>query len=101
MDATILGARGFGLWEVVLLFLVAGFCGSLGQAITGVSGGGCLAAIALGFIGALVGMWLARAIGLPELLTIKIDGTKFPVVWSIMGSAVFVAVISLVARSRR
>jgi hypothetical protein len=49
----------------------------------------------------LVGMWGARVIGLPELLTIKIDGTKFPVVWSIMGSAVFVAVISLIARSRR
>ena len=100
-SATVLDARGFGLWDVILLFLVAGLCGSLGQAITGVSGGGCLASIALGFIGALVGMWLARVIGLPELLTLKIDGTKFPVVWSIMGSAVFVAVISLIARSRR
>lgn len=101
MDTTILNARGFGLWDVVLLFLVAGLCGSLGQAITGVSGGGCLVSIALGFVGALVGMWLSRAIGLPELLTIKIDGTKFPIVWSIMGSALFVALISLVARTRR
>jgi uncharacterized membrane protein YeaQ/YmgE (transglycosylase-associated protein family) len=100
-SATVLGARGFGVWDVILLLLVAGLCGSLGQAIGGVSRGGCLASIALGFIGALVGMWLARVIGLPELLIIKIDGTKFPVVWSIMGSAVFVAVISLVARSRR
>jgi uncharacterized membrane protein YeaQ/YmgE (transglycosylase-associated protein family) len=101
MDTTVLGARGFGLWDVILLFLVAGLCGSLGQAISGVSGGGCLASIALGFVGALIGMWLARVIGLPEFLTIKIDGTKFPIVWSIMGSAVFVAVISLIARSRR
>jgi len=46
-------------------------------------------------------MWLARVIDLPELLAINIDGTKFPIVWSIMGSAVFVAVISLIARSRR
>lgn len=84
-----------------LLFLVAGLCGSLGQVISGVGSGGCLASIALGFIGALVGMWLARVIGLPELLAINIDGTKFPIVWSIMGSAVFVAVISLIARSRR
>jgi len=99
--ATILGARGLGLWDVVLLLLVAGFCGSLGQAISGVSSGGCLASIALGFVGALVGMWLARVIGLPELLTLSIRGTKFPIVWSIMGSAVFVAVISLLARSRR
>jgi uncharacterized membrane protein YeaQ/YmgE (transglycosylase-associated protein family) len=102
MDSTtILGARGLGLWDVVLLLLVAGLCGSLGQAISGVGSGGCLASIALGFIGALVGMWLARLIGLPELLVINIDGTKFPIVWSIMGSAVFVAVINLIARSRR
>jgi uncharacterized membrane protein YeaQ/YmgE (transglycosylase-associated protein family) len=92
---------GFGLWDVILLFLVAGVCGSLGQAISGMSSGGFLASIALGFIGALIGMWFARVIGLPELLTIKIDGTKFPVVWSIMGSAVFVAVIGLLPRSRR
>ncbi len=100
-SATILGARGFGLWDVILLFLVAGLCGSLGQTISGVGSGGCLASIALGFIGALVGMRLSRVIGLPELLAINIDGTKFPIVWSIMGSALFVAVISLIARSRR
>jgi uncharacterized membrane protein YeaQ/YmgE (transglycosylase-associated protein family) len=100
-SATILGARGFGLWDVILLFLVAGLCGSLGQAISGVGSGGCLASIALGFIGALVGMRLARVIGLPELLAINIDGKKFPIVWSIMGSAVFVAPIGLIARSRR
>ena len=57
--------------------------------------------IALGFIGALVGTWLARLIGLPELLTISIRGTRFPILWSIIGSAVFVAVISLITRSRR
>jgi len=46
-------------------------------------------------------MWLARVIGLPELMALNIDGTKFPIVSSITGSAVFVAVISLIARSRR
>ena len=92
---------GFGFWDFALLLLIAGVCGSLGQAISGVSRGGCVVSIALGFIGALVGMWLARMIGLPELLTISIRGTRFPILWSIIGSAVFVAVISFIARSRR
>jgi uncharacterized membrane protein YeaQ/YmgE (transglycosylase-associated protein family) len=88
------------LIDLLVLLLVAGLCGSLGQAISGFSRGGCLVAIALGFIGALIGMWLARSLGLPELFAVNIGGTKFPIIWSIIGSALFVAVISLISRSR-
>ena len=101
MDGTTWTVGGFGFWDVVLLLVVAGVCGSVGQAVTGVSRGGCVVSIALGFIGALVGMWLARMLGLPELLVISIHGTRFPILWSIIGSAVFVAVISFIARPRR
>jgi uncharacterized membrane protein YeaQ/YmgE (transglycosylase-associated protein family) len=101
MDSTTWMVGGFGFWDFVLLLVIAGVCGAVGQAITGVSRGGCVVSIALGFIGALVGTWLARLIGLPELLTISIRGTRFPILWSIIGSAVFVAVISLITRSRR
>jgi uncharacterized membrane protein YeaQ/YmgE (transglycosylase-associated protein family) len=88
------------LVELLLLLLVAGVCGAVGQAIGGFSRGGCLVSIALGFIGALVGIWLARALGLPEPLPIEIGGRTFPVVWSIIGSALFVAVIGLLTRRR-
>ena len=59
------------LIDLCLLLLVAGICGSLGQAISGYSRGGCLVSIALGFIGALLGLWLSRLMGLPELLAIN------------------------------
>jgi uncharacterized membrane protein YeaQ/YmgE (transglycosylase-associated protein family) len=88
------------LIDLLILLLVAGLCGSLGQAIVGYSRGGCLVAIALGFIGALIGMWVARNLGLPELFAVNIGGTKFPIIWSIIGAALFVAVISLISRSR-
>ena len=88
------------LLDVLILLLVAGICGSLGQAIAGYSRGGCLVAIALGFVGALLGMWIARLMGLPELFPVRIGGTSFPIIWSIIGSAVFVAVITLITRSR-
>ena len=69
--------------------------------IGGFSRGGCLVSIALGFIGALLGMWLARQAGMPELFAVNVGGKSFPVVWSIIGSALFVAVIGLISRSRR
>ncbi|MDQ1557371.1 MAG: hypothetical protein QOD32_431 [Pyrinomonadaceae bacterium] len=89
------------LLDLLILLLVAGVCGALGQAISGFSRGGCLVSIALGFIGAILGMWLARQLGLPEILMLPVGGRSFPVVWSIIGSALFVAVISLLTRGRR
>jgi uncharacterized membrane protein YeaQ/YmgE (transglycosylase-associated protein family) len=86
--------------DVVVLLIIAGVCGALGQAITGFSRGGCLVSIAIGFIGAILGMWLSRQMGLPEFFAIKIGTTSFPIVWSIIGSALFVAVISLLTRRK-
>jgi uncharacterized membrane protein YeaQ/YmgE (transglycosylase-associated protein family) len=88
------------LLDLILLLLIAGICGALGQAIGGFSRGGCLVSIALGFIGALLGMWLARQMGLPELFAVQIGTTRFPIVWSIIGSALFVAIITLLTRNR-
>ena len=86
------------LFDLIVLLIVAGICGALGQAITGYSRGGCLVSIALGFVGALLGMWLARMMHLPELFSVNIGTTNFPIVWSIIGSALFVAVITLLTR---
>jgi uncharacterized membrane protein YeaQ/YmgE (transglycosylase-associated protein family) len=88
------------LVDLLVLLLVAGICGALGQAITGYSRGGCLVSIALGFVGAVLGVWLSRALALPELFAIQIGTTNFPIIWSIIGSALFVAVIALITRGR-
>lgn len=86
------------LFDLLILLLVAGLCGAIGQAIAGYSRGGCLVSIALGFVGAVVGVWVARGLGLPELFALRIGGSSFPVVWSVLGSALFVAVIGLLTR---
>lgn len=88
------------LIQLLILVIIAGVCGALGQAIGGRSRGGCLVSIALGFIGALLGSWLAGVLHLPELFALNIAGTHFPIVWSIIGAALFVAVINLVSRRR-
>jgi uncharacterized membrane protein YeaQ/YmgE (transglycosylase-associated protein family) len=84
----------------LLLLLIAGICGAVGQAIAGYSLGGILVSIAVGFIGAMFGVWLAGVFGLPELFSVMIDGRSFPLVWSIIGSALFVALIGTFARRR-
>jgi len=88
------------LVEFLMLLLIAGICGSLARAMVGYSHGGCLVSIALGFVGALLGSWLARAAGLPDFLTIQVGGQPFPIVWSIIGAALFSAVLSLLTRPR-
>src|SRR3954449_13501525 len=87
--------KSMGLWEWVILLLVAGICGAVGQAIAGYSRGGLLVAIALGFIGALIGVSIARAAHMPEILPLQVGDTTFPIIWSIIGAALFVAVIGL------
>lgn len=88
------------LFEFLILLLIAAICGSLGQALAGFSRGGCLLSIVLGFIGAYLGMWIARQLGLPELLTINIGGQPFPIVWSVLGSALVAAFFGLISRQR-
>ena len=83
------------LWDFLILLLVAGVCGGIARAIAGLSRGGCLVAIAVGFIGALVGMWLQKLSGLPEIFYLEVGETKFPIVWSIIGGVVFAILVGL------
>ena len=86
--------------DFLLLVLVAAICGTIAQAIVGVSVGGCAISAVVGFIGALIGMWLARQINLPEPLLVRIGGESFPVFWSVIGSALLVGVLALLNRRR-
>jgi uncharacterized membrane protein YeaQ/YmgE (transglycosylase-associated protein family) len=89
------------LVELLVLLLVAGIAGAIGQSIAGYSHGGCLFSIAIGFIGALLGSWIARAMGLPELFMVSIGGHPFPLIWSIIGAALFVALLGFLRRGGR
>lgn len=85
----------------VILLAVAFVAGSLGQALAGYSGGGCLLSIVAGFVGAFLGSWLGQQLHLPEPFPIMVDGEVFPLIWAIIGSAVFTAVLGFLARRRR
>ena len=86
------------LLELLILLLVAGLCGALGKSIAGYFPGGFVVSIAIGFVGALLGTWIARLAGLPDLFAVRLGDTTFPIVWSILGSALFVAFVALLSR---
>jgi uncharacterized membrane protein YeaQ/YmgE (transglycosylase-associated protein family) len=83
--------------EIIILLLIAGICGSIGRALVGFSRGGCIISIVVGFIGALIGTWIARKASLPDFFVVNIGGTDFPVVWSIIGSALFVGILGILS----
>jgi uncharacterized membrane protein YeaQ/YmgE (transglycosylase-associated protein family) len=88
----------FTVVGLIVYLLIAAICGAVGRAIVGETRGGLLVSIALGFIGALFGPWIARQLGLPEPFMVHISGESFPILWSIIGAAIFVAIISLISR---
>lgn len=85
---------------ILLLLLIAAICGAIGSAIAGGSRGGCLVSIVLGFIGAFLGSWIAGRMKLPEPIVLHVAGQAFPVLWSVIGSALFVALVHLFSRRR-
>jgi uncharacterized membrane protein YeaQ/YmgE (transglycosylase-associated protein family) len=88
--------------DFLLLLLIAAICGAIAQAISGFSRGGLFVAIAVGFIGALLGVWLQRVTGLPEILVVQVGDNAFPIVWSIIGGVLFAIVVGLLtSRPRR
>jgi uncharacterized membrane protein YeaQ/YmgE (transglycosylase-associated protein family) len=85
---------------LILLVVIAAICGAVGRALAGGTRGGLLVSTAVGFIGALLGPWLAAQLKLPEPFMLNISGHSFPVLWSIIGAALFVAIIHLISRRR-
>jgi len=88
------------LTGLLVLLVIAGIVGAIGRAIGGGTGGGFLVSIAIGFIGALLGSFLAQKLHLPDLFVITIDQHRFPIVWSIVGASLFVAIIHLFSGRR-
>lgn len=85
---------------LLILIVIAAVCGAVGQAIAGSVRGGLVVSIVLGFIGALLGPWIAGMLKLPEPFMVSVGGQSFPILWSIIGAALFVAVIHLVSGRR-
>ncbi len=85
---------------LIVLIVIAAICGAVGKALGGGSSGGLITSIALGFIGAILGPWVAQQLGLSEPFVLRVSGESFPILWSIIGAALFVALLHLISGRR-
>ena len=83
------------LFGFLVLLIIAAICGAIGQSLAGYDLGGCFVSIVVGFIGAYLGLWIAGKFGLPKIFEISIQGKAFPVVWAVIGSALFTLIMAL------
>ena len=90
----------FTLAGLLVLIVIAAVCGAVGKALAGGGPGGLITSIALGFIGALLGPWVAYQFHLSEPLVFHVSGQPFPIVWSMIGAALFVALLHLMSGRR-
>ena len=86
--------------DLVVLLIVAALCGVAGQLLAGYSMGGCVTATLVGFVGAVIGTWIAGMLSLPELFAINVGGRAFPIAWSLIGCGMFVVSLALLTRGR-
>lgn len=89
------------LVEFILLLVIASISGGIGQSLAGYSFGGCFSSILVGFIGAWLGKWIMIEFDLPVLFSITLYGKSYPVVWSIIGSAVFAFALGIITKGRQ
>ncbi len=86
------------LFHLLVFMAVAAIIGGIAQSIVGYSHGGCLISAVLGFIGAILGTWLAGILHAPELWVIQIGDQEVPVIWSIIGATLFVGILQFMVR---
>ncbi len=85
---------------LLVLVVIAAICGSVGKALGGGAQGGLIVSLALGFIGALLGPWVAGQLHLSEPFVLHVSGQSFPILWSVIGAALFVALLHLMSGRR-
>ncbi len=83
------------VWNIILLVLVAGLVGAIAQAVAHHRRGGCLASIGIGFIGAVLGFWIAGLLHLPNLFVINVGGVAFPIVYALLGGLLLLLILRL------
>jgi uncharacterized membrane protein YeaQ/YmgE (transglycosylase-associated protein family) len=90
----------FTLPGLIVLLIIAAICGAVGKALGGGARGGLITSTVLGFVGALFGPWIAQQLGMPEPFMLHLSGQSFPILWSIVGAALFVALLHFISGRR-
>jgi uncharacterized membrane protein YeaQ/YmgE (transglycosylase-associated protein family) len=87
--------------DLVLISVVALITGIVGQLTSKYVKGGWIVNFGSAFMGAFVGVHLARAFDLLAVFSIRYEKIDFPLIWALIGSVLFVALVGMFLRSGR
>jgi uncharacterized membrane protein YeaQ/YmgE (transglycosylase-associated protein family) len=87
--------------DILISLVIAGIAGAIAKSLVGLDRGGCIISIVVGFIGAMIGTWLAREFNLPDLIVFNIRGSEYHILWTIIGAVIFTAVLSLITPGKK
>ena len=87
--------------DIVIQLIIAGIVGSIARSLVGFDRGGCILSIVVGFVGAIIGSWLARELNLPDPFPFYIRGNEYHILWTIIGAVIFTAVLSLITPGKK
>ncbi len=86
------------IFSFLFLLLIAVISGAIGARLAGRKKIGCLPSMVLGFIGALIGTFIAQKLELPLFPSLHFGSHTFPIIWAVIGAALFVAFLNLISR---
>jgi len=87
--------------DIIISLIIAGIAGAIARSLVGFDRGGCIISIVVGFIGAIIGTWLAREFELPDPFLFNIRGTEYHILWTIIGAVIFTAALSLITPGKK
>ena len=89
---------------ILLLIIIAGICGAIAEFLVGYSPGGLVLSGSVGVIGAyfgnIFGEWIYQLFSF-RFLSVQVGNIVIDIVWAIVGSIVFLLVLSLLRIGRR
>lgn len=76
------------LIELLLLIVVGAIVGVIAEVIVGHGPGGLFGSVVIGFLGAVLGDWLAIQFGLPVALPVRVGVYTIEVLWAVVGAII-------------
>lgn len=93
--------KKMSILSILIMLLIASITGAIGANLAGRRKLGCVTSIVLGFIGALIGTLIAQTLDLPFFISLKFGSHQFPIIWAVIGSALFVAFLNLFSQRKK
>jgi uncharacterized membrane protein YeaQ/YmgE (transglycosylase-associated protein family) len=87
-----------GLVDLLMLLALSAFFGFVGAQLMGHRKVNVVMMIIFGFVGALIGRWVATYFHLPAIYVVNVGGSSFDLVWSMGGCLLVIAVVGLLGQ---